>query len=312
MFPNETIVTQNEIQIILSKLAEARNAAVKKYKNNASKHVKESLLIQLSMAAKIGNLNLFNALVAGNQKELKDYGVIDRSIDGKAIVLHSTGEVAVRTTYLNNERVGICSFFTPTGEVASVIEYSPEGKLLSQQHFSSSGDVLDVIHFDENEKKSGLCRKTYVPHTLKVEDSVACEFEYQCLNDLQHGPLVGYYINEKKVKKVEATFLKGKLHGDFREWYPNGVVKTIAHYKNGKLDGKRTSFDIRTRELVVSNHKAGLRHGEYIYYSPDMKTVKFQANYSNGLLNGEVKVWYYPDNALCSLLFEKGVPQIFQ
>ena len=88
------------------------------------------------------------------------------------------------------------------------------------------------------------------------------------------------------------AFLKnGKLEGESKIFYDNGVLKTRENYKNGKLDGTKTNYYENGKTKEVSFWIKGEKNGEYKSYfkNGDIKGV---LNYRNNVLHGEGRLYY--------------------
>ena len=74
---------------------------------------------------------------------------------------------------------------------------------------------------------------------------------------------------------------EGKLHGNCKGWYENGVLNYDHNYKNGKLHG---------------NYKKWRENGE----------LRCDANYKNDELHGKCKSWYYSGELWSDLNYKNG------
>lgn len=296
----------DEIDSFLSAFAEHHIAIVKKRKFPIFKYSNEESLIHLAMAALLKDTELFDALIVGDQLNLMSYGLLDCPVDGKAISLHRCGELAMEGIYKHGQRVNIFNFFYPSGQLSAITEYQ-DGDVCCLIEYDNDGVITQSARFDENGKTHGDAFSMFNADTASHQPySVSSSY----LNGVLEGPYLSVYQNVRNSKRIECHYQKGKKHGTYQEWYPNGVLKITCQYKHGKLDGKYIYFDIDTKELTVALYKNGLRHGEYIQYSPDIKTIKFQAHYFNGLLDGDVKIHYFADKTIQTIPFIKGVPQV--
>jgi antitoxin component YwqK of YwqJK toxin-antitoxin module len=68
----------------------------------------------------------------------------------------------------------------------------------------------------------------------------------------------GYHYTryKKYIMKSEMTYVDGKIHGIYREWYLDGQIKIYCNYVYGE------------------------KHGNYKEWNPD-GTLKFECNYEN-------------------------------
>ena len=75
------------------------------------------------------------------------------------------------------------------------------------------------------------------------------------------------------------------------EGYVDGVLTESAHYKDGKLHGKRTLFYPDGQVEILENYKEDLIVGTYTTYYPDGTTSQ-QATYISGMMQGMLKTYY--------------------
>lgn len=89
-------------------------------------------------------------------------------------------------------------------------------------------------------------------------------------------------------KLSEETYLNDTLNGLYREFHPNGEVKTKGNYKSGKYEGKWEYFDelgLPVGEGLFKNG-AGVLKGWY----PDGKTIR-EVHYLDNLKDGSETFW---------------------
>lgn len=79
--------------------------------------------------------------------------------------------------------------------------------------------------------------------------------------------------------------------GKYKTYYPNGKLKSVMDYKNGKVDGKFIAYYKDGRIHYTSNLKHGERNGETIVYYTN-GNLKEIANYVDNKLVGEVIQYY--------------------
>ncbi|WP_162262376.1 toxin-antitoxin system YwqK family antitoxin [Legionella brunensis] len=89
----------------------------------------------------------------------------------------------------------------------------------------------------------------------------------------------------------EVLFLNGKTEL-VKEFYENGKLEKEFHYKNGKREGIQQTYyatgDLKSEWLLVAGEKI---HGTYTVYYKN-KQIHYSGNYRNGELEGVVKAFY--------------------
>lgn len=107
---------------------------------------------------------------------------------------------------------------------------------------------------------------------------------------------------KKKFSKLEDTefhgygmFLPdGTKHGEFiffHDWEREHISKTCG-YKNGKKDGKHTSFSFSGSVMEECSYKNGKRHGKYIEWHLKTDVKAAECDYLDGKLHGNCYSWF--------------------
>jgi antitoxin component YwqK of YwqJK toxin-antitoxin module len=91
-------------------------------------------------------------------------------------------------------------------------------------------------------------------------------------------------------KKLLKKYRDGKLEGEYRSWYGNGMIETLEFYKRGKLEGEQKYW-----------HSNGqlFRHLFYRDGKPEGNSKTWHKNgqiwgkdfYRNGTSDGICKIW---------------------
>jgi len=82
--------------------------------------------------------------------------------------------------------------------------------------------------------------------------------------DLLQGNYVRHYITNELAEK--GNFSYGLKKGEWKSWFKNGKLKTIAHWKNGELSGKYFLHNDSGELLLKGKYSRGERSGEWIDY----------------------------------------------
>jgi len=85
-----------------------------------------------------------------------------------------------------------------------------------------------------------------------------------CSGDLLHGDYVRHYITNELAEK--GNFSYGLKKGEWKSWFKNGKLKTIAHWKNGELSGKYFLHNDSGELLLKGKYSKGERSGKWIDY----------------------------------------------
>lgn len=111
------------------------------------------------------------------------------------------------------------------------------------------------------------------------------------------------YKNGKK--KSKAEFKNGKLNGKVTTWHKTGEKSTLVNYKNGIVTGTETHwYDTGVKKLEVNYDADGLASGICKeYYSNGI--LKSEGKYVKDLEEGMHK-WYFKDGGLDQTVDYKG------
>lgn len=210
-------------------------------------------------------------------------------------------------------------------KILEAFEYSITfQKILLRVHPEIFNSELEKRLEDEIARRRHQCLETVIQkHRQYIQQVLAAEKE-PALNQIYPSasidlkatyqfeenykiddPDLGIYFEEPK----DVALAQKKI------FYPNGILKGLSYYKNGRLHGPSRFYsqegriiaeswfinDLRTgrthqyffdgslSSLQIFNE--GQREGRQLFYYPD-HTLKSELNYSKGLLNGVVKLYH--------------------
>jgi hypothetical protein len=130
------------------------------------------------------------------------------------------------------------------------------------------------------------------------EKTVCVETDAQERNYLfylpnQQEPFSGKNLCEYEngQKKFEGNIKDGKLDGKWTSWHENGQKEGEANYKAGKADGKRTSWHENGQKLFERNIKDGKLDGKATSWHENGQKL-FERNIKDGKLDGKWTSWY--------------------
>ena len=91
------------------------------------------------------------------------------------------------------------------------------------------------------------------------------------------------------------NYQDGKIDEAYESYYDNGTPQALLNYQNGVLDGRKALWDEEGRLLEEAVYNQGNLHGRYFIRKPDGKEVIF--HYQNNILNG-LHLVYHPLDSL--------------
>ena len=86
-------------------------------------------------------------------------------------------------------------------------------------------------------------------------------------------------------RTVYSVDSEGRRHGEFRQYYPNGRLKTDARYLHGLLHGPYVTYHPNGKRKVEAAHRRGRWHGPYVARAADGSPFR-SAAFRDGKLHG--------------------------
>ncbi|MBA3602834.1 MAG: toxin-antitoxin system YwqK family antitoxin, partial [Parachlamydiaceae bacterium] len=160
--------------------------------------------------------------------------------------------------------------------------------------------------------------------------------EKNFLKGVEEGTQLSYYPqidDQKQILSKELHFINGKLDGVQKSYYPSGLTKAVMGYSEGVLNGKKILWDgdgeiseessfckghlegkyfVRNSsgKETVYHYKNGLLEGLHQIYYPTHqffgKIKAYEANYSEGKLDGEAVEYNEAGTKIASAFYSKG------
>ncbi len=104
-----------------------------------------------------------------------------------------------------------------------------------------------------------------------IKDMYSSLFKYRNLlviGQYKYGKANGtwlyYRVDKDTVLYGKERFVRGKLNGKMKFYYPNGNLSEKGSYHNGKLDGRYISKDSNGNLLLRTKYKKGKFNGRFI------------------------------------------------
>ncbi len=113
------------------------------------------------------------------------------------------------------------------------------------------------------------------------------------------GEQIEYFPKElsedKKVQKVAKRYAyneQGKLHGEQKTFYPNGVTQTVIAYDNGELQGVKALWDAEGNLVEESWYEKSKLDGRFYELTREGREIIY--HYKNNKKEGPHAVFYAP------------------
>lgn len=210
-----------------------------------------------------------------------------------------------QTTWHKNGVIASESFTTPHGDI---ISYS----------FSESGRPLSVTAFAPGNKPYGVHKNwdvngkvtDYTNYSIEWNDTICYRAEngnIQVLNlrdrsvpmNWTQMPAVYYGTETKSYLYKQVTM--------YKQFHPNGRVKSEVVLKNGQMNGQYREYDEKGVQILQANYKADVADGAWTEWYSNGK-VKKSFTYKNGMRNGSCIEYYSSGSVKWENIYVNGVP----
>lgn len=169
--------------------------------------------------------------------------------------------------YENGKPVGTFKYYYPNKVIKAVMV------------FDKNPDISRCTMYDENGKKNAFGK-----YIKKEKDSVWTYYSppghvssketYKI--GKQHGLKVVYFppANDRSTAQQpsqEFSYDNNLLSGVFKEYFPDGKLKTEGQYVNDKLHGELKKYHPNSKLFFHERYKNGVRHGWWYTYNESGK-----------------------------------------
>ena len=265
--------------------------------------------------------NRKNFLLDSTWNFYSEKGIIQKSIsyrddvrNGLERIFDQEGRCVEEYTYQNNIRSGIAKWYYPTGELRKTGFFQNNKEEGKATEFERDGRVITLLtykngfiyteekinRYDSQGKRTGVWRDLFEDGKLRQEGN--------WLAGMKNG--VFKFFNKKgeleKLERYENDVLRvddaSTAILDIRkEYHPNGSLKEMGTYREGKKQGNFRVYDEAGNEtggLLYDNNllvgqgmidSLGRRIGDWKLFYPDGK-IRAQGKYVDGLREGN---WTY-------------------
>jgi antitoxin component YwqK of YwqJK toxin-antitoxin module len=211
---------------------------------------------------------------------------------GPWVVNYDDGSsVRYRGQFKNGKPIGKFTYYYPTGEASSVMEFSDSGTKAFCKMYHKNKELMAMGNYINQKKDSTWWSFNDRKQVMRQE-------HYK--NDKLDGESIVYYPanpKEEKVLKFEVTnYDNGVYHGEWTQYFKNGKVKAHGIYKNGYFDGLVKYYYPNGKIESSGWYKHNVRNGFWITYDPEGDI--------------DIKAYYYNDKILEGEKLEKHLDKI--
>lgn len=252
------------------------------------------------------------------------FAMKNNRIEGFVQYFSEYGTLLEEGNYINDQREGKWKKYANRNMATFVTKKNTDAK--KSDYYSRYLDVVDVYNYIEGIKQ-GKCKIYLKSDTSKLilegfytDNDQSGEWKYYYDNGQlstsltyadsikekpgsAHELTVYDYSSDYDYSSYGSTKIKGFFHGWYKEYYPNGQLKTQSYYEYGYTkgmdttyfpDGKIWKYYTFNKEKIDSTYRVTseyfhldtmgniLRHDQKVDYS-----VTFSKKYRNGELTGE-------------------------
>ena len=207
------------------------------------------------------NPNGYNKFFYLDGKIASEGNFKDGKPEGEWISYHNNGNLKSKGNKSNGLSVGKWNFYNKDGLVDWTYEYENDLKHGCAQRFDSLGNVIEEKFF-VNGIVQGVHSWYYSSGELKKSVNVENGKNVgQLLEYNKEGDVITEEVYDGGFLKDRETYNrydeKGEKTGVWREFYPDGTIKSEKSYKDGKLDGISKEFDTKGRLTTLDKMNYG-------------------------------------------------------
>ncbi len=200
-----------------------------------------------------------------------------------------TNSRAFEGNYENGIPVGEFVGWYETGEVHTIQKYFDKGKVKRAKMYHPNGYIMAKGKYI-NELRDSVWLFYDVRGRLQAMENYK--------DGVKDGTAETYFTNDVMISEYEvghipgrlshqATYVKGVLHGPYKEFFPSGPKKLEGTYVDGNFDGRVTRYYLGGVKESEVFYKHAVLNGYSTFYNED-GTVKSKIFYLNGkILEGE-------------------------
>lgn len=205
---------------------------------------------------------------------------------------HENGVVKDLIYYQNNKVDGFSEHFYPNGKKEN--EFYIQNEVTEKViQFDTTGKIfhtIDVPKGNGNVIMKGISGNKLRELTFKNGNKSGEEVYYYADGtknlsvNHKHGVEWGLrtFYNIYGNREREYYYKNGVMDSLTRFYYENGKLEFEGFHKENELDGLSKWYSYDGKLETTINFRNGQRHGEYIYFGEDGKTVAFKLMYRNG------------------------------
>jgi antitoxin component YwqK of YwqJK toxin-antitoxin module len=234
--------------------------------------------------------------------------------------------------YLNDQKHGVWEYYTTKGKLSSYggyvlgqrrgvwKGYYYSGQLAFEGTYLTDSTFSDFTMYN-------LSGTAAITRTFEYYDStVYChehnfhtkgnqKYEFRCELDLRNpgtleairrsGGMEAWLLESQTLSNLNVNDQIWIMNGPVKRWYSNGMMASHQVYVDNKLVGIYGAQDMWGNAITECQLHEG--NGHWLQHGENQKT-RFEADYLNGLLQGEATLYHDNGNISLKAVFHEGKP----
>ena len=309
-----------------------KSTLIKAMKNNASFPPVDNINYKLDTTHTLGKVEFENGL-------LRIYFIFNKNglLDGNSIEYYEEGNIESIVPYKNNVVEGLVITYYENGNIKEEVNYKNDnmngeaksydenGKLNGRTIFKDDIKLEEEVHKENEILKNTFKNGEVVKQDIRSPNGTLKERRVLNGNEMEYS---SFYENgnvKQKILTKDKVIIKEQLYArngnimlnsffsmdgkpikEVFEYYPNGKMKTKAHYVDGALNGELTIYfengNIKEKSFVMG----GTLNGDAFEYYPSGK-LKYKSFFKDGKKEGESLSYYENGKLKKKILYKNGV-----
>lgn len=167
-----------------------------------------------------------------------------------------------RGQFKDDKPVGTFTYFYFTTKVKALVKHDADGIRSLANMYHENGEIMSIGIYKNGQKDSVW---------MNFGPSGRLSNTETYFKDSLHGVKTVYFVSEDITDKrriVAATYkyVNGKIDGEFKEYFDNGVVRKTGQYLNSRRHGEWISYQPNGYRLMLERFKNGQQHGWSLAY----------------------------------------------
>lgn len=202
----------------------------------------------------------------------KEIFMSNDQLEGLSTVYFDDGTLFERSMYINGKREGVSNRYW-FGGASAAEECYENNRLMTARYYSMKGDLVAEINSGTGFKAifGKECLIELHEYRDGVQEGVVQVIAkngkvtrtYGIKDDVKHGEEIEYNPATQK-PKLSIQWVKGKIQGVCKTWYPNGTQESQREMADNKKMGILTAWYLDGALMLIENYEQDkLIKGEY-------------------------------------------------